>query len=104
MKVIRRIIVNNCGWVSLKIRCENYIDASQRCWNRATKLAIIQQHSSYSYHQRVWICDACFKIRFSFDDKFKDQLLQVTNLAKNNKNDDINWLMIYYCLLIKFSN
>ena len=87
----RRIIVNSSGWVSLKIRCENYIDGSQRCWSRAIKLAIIQQpNSSYSYHQRVWICDACFKIRFSNDDKFKDQLLQVTNLAKN-KNDDINW-------------
>ena len=67
------------------MRCENYIDGSQRCWNRATKIAIIQQH----YHQRVWICDDCFKIRFSNDDKFKDQLLQVTNLAKN-KNDDID--------------
>ena len=68
---------------------KNYIDGSQRCWNRAIKLAIIQQpNSSYSYHQWVWICDACFKIRFSNGDKFKDQLLQVTNLAKN-KNDDI---------------
>ena len=57
----------------------------------------IEQLNLQSYNNIVVIviineagyCDACFKIRFSNDDKFKDQLLQVTNLAKN-KNDDID--------------
>ena len=79
-----------------KFRCENYINEFNRCRNRATKLAIIQlehpqrqeeeKDKTPSHHQRVWICDDCFKVKFSNDDKFKDQLLQVTNLAKN-KND-----------------
>lgn len=73
------------------MRCENYIDDKfhSRCWNRATKLAIIQQHhhKNPNHHQRVWICDICFKVRFLNDNKFKDQLLQVTNLSKNKKND-----------------
>ena len=72
------------------MRCENYINGTQRCWNRATKLAIIQQqHKISSHHQRIWICDVCFKVRLLNDNKFKDQLLQVTNLSKN-KNDDID--------------
>ena len=80
-----------------KFRCQNYINEFHRCRNRASKLAIIQEEhpqqqedekdKTPSHHQRVWVCDACFKIRFSNDDKFKDQLLQVTNLSKNNKND-----------------
>ena len=73
------------------MRCDNYIYGTQGCWKRATKLAIIQQqHTSPSHHQRVWICDGCFKVKFSNDDKFKDQLLQVTNLSKNNNKNDIN--------------
>ena len=75
-----------------KFRCENYINEFNRCRNRASKLAIIQLEQQYqdntpSLHQRIWICDDCFKVKFSNDDKFKDQLLQVTNLSKNNKND-----------------
>ena len=72
-----------------KFRCQNYISEFNRCRNSATKLAIIQlqqyQDKTPSHHQRVWICDACFKLRFSNDDKFKDHLLQVTNLSKNKK-------------------
>lgn len=55
----------------------------------------IEQLNSQSYNNIVVIViineygDACFKIKFSNDEKFKDQLLQVTNLAKN-KNDDID--------------
>ena len=85
MKVIGRIIINMCGWVRLKIRCENYIEGTQKCWNRATKLVIIQQNRGSSDLRRVWICDYCFNIKFLNDNKFIDQLLQVTNL---NKNDD----------------
>jgi hypothetical protein len=76
-----------------KFRCENYINEFNRCRNRATKLAIIQlqqqQDKTPGLHQRIWICDDCFKIKFLNDNKL-DQLLQVTNLAKNNKNDDID--------------
>ena len=74
------------------MRCENYIDDKfhSRCWNRATKLAIIQQqHRCPNHHQRVWISDVCFKVKLLNDKKFSDQLLQVTNLSKN-KNDDID--------------
>ena len=82
MVYIGRTSVNRLG----KFRCHNYINEFNRCRNRATKLAIIQlqqyQDNTPSHHQRVWICDACFKIRFSNDDKFKDQLLQVTNLSE----------------------
>ena len=78
-----------------KFRCENYINEFNRCRNRASKLAIIQlqqqQDKTPSLHQRIWICDDCFKVKYSNDNKFKDQLLQVTNLSKNNnKNDDID--------------
>ncbi len=78
-----------------KFRCQNYISEFNRCRNRAIKLAIIQlqqqQDKTPSHHQRFWICDDCFKVRFLNDNKFKDQLLQVTELSKNyNKNDDID--------------
>jgi hypothetical protein len=76
-----------CRWVWLKIRCENYIEGIQKCWNRATQLVIIQQSSAPVDIQRIWICDNCFNIKFLNDNKFRDQLLQVTNLNKN-KNDD----------------
>jgi len=71
-----------------KFRCQNYINEFNRCRNRATKLAIIQQQQdkSPSHHQRVWICDVCFKVKLLNDKKFSDQLLQVTNLSKNNNN------------------
>lgn len=75
-----------------KFRCQNYINEFHRCRNRASKLAIIQEEhqqqqedendKTSSHHQRVWICDDCFKVKFSNDDKFKDQLLQVTNLSE----------------------
>jgi len=85
---IGRTSVNRLG----KFRCQNYINEFHKCRNRATKLAIIQlqqqQDITPSLHQRIWICDDCFKVKFLNDNKFKDQLLQVTNLAKN-KNDDI---------------
>jgi len=87
LKVTERIIINRCRWVWLKIRCENYIEGIQKCWNRATKLVIKQQSSAPSDIQRIWICDNCFNIKFLNDNKFRDQLLQVTNLNKN-KNDD----------------
>lgn len=75
-----------------KFRCQNYINEFNRCRNRATKLAIIQlqqqqQDKTPIHHQRIWICDDCFRVKYSNDNKFTDQLLQVTNLAKNNKND-----------------
>ena len=79
-----------------KFRCENYINEFNRCRNRASKLAIIQlqqqqQDKTPGLHQRIWICDDCFKVKYSNDNKFKDQLLQVTHLSKNNnKNDDID--------------
>jgi hypothetical protein len=73
-----------------KFRCQNYINEFNRCRNRATKLAIIQlqqqqqqQDKTPSLHQRTWICDDCFKVKFLNDNKLKDQLLQVTNLSKN---------------------
>ena len=87
MKVIEKIIINMCGWDRFKIRCKNYIEGIQKCWNRATKLVIIQQNSAHSDVRRIWICDNCFNIKFLNDNKFTDQLLQVTNLNKN-KNDD----------------
>ena len=90
---IGRVSVNRLG----KFRCQNYINEFHRCRNRATKLAIIQlqqqqqQDNTPSLHQRIWICDDCFKVKFLNDNKFTDQLLQVTNLSKNNhKNDDID--------------
>jgi hypothetical protein len=80
-----------------KFRCENYINEFNRCRNRASKLVIIQEEhpqrqeeekdKTPSHHQRAWICDDCFKVKFSNDDKFTDQLLQVIDLSKNNKND-----------------
>ena len=76
------------------MRCENYIDDKfySRCWNRATKLAIIQQqqqeHKSPNHHQRIWICNVCFKVKLLNDKKFSDQLLQVTNLSKNRLDID----------------
>ena len=79
-----------------KIRCQNYIGEFNRCWNIASKLAIIQEEEDKTpsqQHQqksrRIWICDGCFKLRLLNDRKFTDQLPQVTNLTKN-KNDDIN--------------
>ena len=71
-----------------KFRCQNYISEFNRCRNRATKLTIIQlqqqqQDKTPNLHQRIWICDDCFKVKFLNDNKLKDQLLQVTNLAKN---------------------
>ncbi len=69
-----------CRWVWLKIRCENYIEGIQKCWNRATQLVIIQQSSAPVDIQRIWICDNCFNIKFLNDKKLTDQLLQETNL------------------------
>src|SRR3972149_4801799 len=85
---IERTSVNRLG----RFRCQNYINEFHKCRNRATKLAIIQlqqqqQDKTPSLHQRIWICDDCFKVKFLNDNKFKDQLLQVTDLSKNNKND-----------------
>ena len=81
-----------------KFRCQNYINEFNRCRNRASKLAIIQEEhpqrqeeekdKTASLHQRIWICDDCFKVKFLNDNKFKDQLLQVTNLAKNRLDID----------------
>lgn len=73
------------------MRCENPIDEihSNKCWNMATKLAILKPQypsSSHHMHQRIWICDDCFELRLLNDRKFTEQLLQVTNLSKN-KND-----------------
>ena len=74
-----------------KFRCQNYINEFHRCRNRASKLAIIQEEipqrqeekkDKTPSHQRVWICDECFKVKFLNDNKFKDQLLQVTNLSE----------------------
>ena len=78
-----------------KFRCQNYISEFNRCRNRATKLAIIQlqqqqQDKTPSLHQRIWICDDCFKVKFFDDNKFKDQLLQVTDLSMNNNKNDID--------------
>ena len=84
-----------CGWDRLKIRCENYIEGIQKCWNRATKLVIIQQNSALSDIQRIWICDNCFNIKFLNDNKFTDQLLQVTNLnIKKMMTLSSNWDLI----------
>ena len=83
-----------------RFRCQNYINEFNRCRNRATKLAIIQlqqqqpqqqqqqQDKTPSHHQRIWICDDCFKVKYSNDNKFTDQLLQVTNLSKNRLDID----------------
>ena len=64
-----------------KFRCQNYINEFNRCRNRATKLAIIQlqkqlqqqqqQDKTPSLHQRIWICDNCFKVKFLNDIKLK---------------------------------
>jgi hypothetical protein len=80
---IGRMSINRLG----KFRCQNYINEFNRCRNRASKLAIIQlqQDKTPSHHQRVWICDDCFKVKFSNDDKFTDQILQVTNLSKKEE-------------------
>ena len=91
MKVIEKIIINVCGWNRLKIRCENYIEGIQKCWNRATKLVIIQQNSASSDLRRIWICDNCFNIKFLNDNKFTDQLLQETNLKIKIMTLSINW-------------
>ena len=72
----------------IKIRCENYIEGIHKCWNRATKLVIIQQNSPPNKLRRIWICDNCFNVKFLNDNKFTDQLLQVTNLKKIT-NDDL---------------
>ena len=78
-----------------KFRCQNYINEFHRCRNRASKLAIIQEETPQrqeekkdktpSHHQRFWICDECFKVKFLNDNKFKDQLLQVTNLSREEE-------------------
>ena len=83
MVYIGRTSVNRLG----KFRCHNYINEFNRCRNRASKLAIIQLQQQYqdktpSLYQRVWICEECFKVKFSNDNKFTDQLLQVTNLSE----------------------
>ena len=80
-----------CGWDRLKIRCENYIEGIQKCWNRATKLVIIQQNSALSDSQSIGICDNCFNIKFLNDNKFTDQLLQETNLKIKIMTLSINW-------------
>ncbi len=70
------------------MRCENYIDEFHRCWNRAIKLAIVQQQKIPNQQQRrLWICEGCFKEKLLNDRKFSDQILQVTNLSKNKNND-----------------
>jgi len=78
-----------------RFRCQNYINEFHRCRNRASKLAIIQEETlqrqegkkdkNPSQHQRVWICDECFKVKFLNDNIFKDQLLQVTNLSREEE-------------------
>lgn len=52
------------------------------------KLVIIQQNSPPNKLRRMWICDNYFNVKFLNDNKFTDQLLQVTNLNKNT-NDDL---------------
>ncbi len=107
----KKIIIEVIGRVpsrSGKLRCQNYLGKFDRCWNRASKLAIIQeeqqplqrqeegkdktltrQQEQQQQKRRIWICEECFKLRLLNDKKFTDQLLQVTNLSKN-KNDDID--------------
>jgi hypothetical protein len=70
--------------IGKKVRCQNYIveshhNSSNRCWNIAAKLAIIQHKNPKQ--QRIWICDGCFKLRFLNDSEFTDQLLQIINLS-----------------------
>ena len=81
-----------------KFRCQNFIGEFDRCWNRASKLALMQEEEKdktlirqqQQQKRRIWICDGCFKLGLLNDPKFTDQLVQVTNLPKNKNDDDID--------------